>query len=122
CLIQVNLFLKAGLVFGLAFSALAAHGFNHFRRFGHFVPFQLHAEVVVTTSSDLLGVDGVGKVYEASLIHYGFLPKAMSVCAYLHWASRHETMFNYIVDAAERRVPGGSWSLNGTNMDHGCFV
>jgi hypothetical protein len=45
----------------------ASHELIHLCRFGHFVPLGLHVEVVVTTSNDLLGVEGTGKIYNASL-------------------------------------------------------
>ena len=85
----------------LVFAAFALHEFNHLYRFGHFVPLGLHVEVVVTTSNDLLGVEGTGKIYNARLNNYGILPAAVTVCDYLDWASRHETMVNYVV---ERRM------------------
>ena len=93
----------------VVFAALTLHELRHFYRFGHFVPLGLHAEVVVTTSNDLLGVEGTGKIYQASLTNYGVLPAGLTVCDCLDWASRHETMVNYIV---ERRTPHlSNWIL-----------
>jgi hypothetical protein len=86
---------------------LASHEFNHFHRYGHFAPLGLHADVVVTTSNDLLGVDGVGKNYRASLTNYGALPISIVVCDYLNFASMHSTMLNYIVE--RRATPSSRW-------------
>jgi hypothetical protein len=106
----MNLARKAGLlVTMLAFVAFICYEMNHFHRFGHYVPLGLHVEVVVTTSKELLGVDGTGKIYNASLTNYGVLPAALTVCDYLDWTSRHQTMVNYIV---EKRTPQiGSWEF-----------
>ena len=95
------------LLVALIFATFALHELVHLFRFGHFVPLGMHVEVVVTTSNDLLGVEGTGKIYNASLSNYGILPAAVTVCDYLDWTSRHQTMVNYIV---ERRTPQiGSW-------------
>jgi hypothetical protein len=99
----MTLIRRAGfLSVALIFATFASHELIHLFRFGHFVPLGLHVEVVVTTSNDLLGVDGTGKIYNASLTNYGILPAAVTVCDYLDWASRQQTMVNYIV---ERRTP-----------------
>jgi len=99
---------RAGfLSVALIFATFTSHELIHVFRFGHFVPLGLHVEVVVTTSNDLLGVEGTGKIYNASLINYGILPVGVTVCDHLDWASRHQTMVSYIV---ERRTPQvGSW-------------
>ncbi len=73
----------------------------HFYRYGHFAPLGLHADVVVTTSNELLGVDGAGKIYEASLTNYGVFPTTIVVCDYLNNVSRHGSMLNYIVESRE---------------------
>jgi hypothetical protein len=97
----------AFLLVALVFATFALHELIHLFRFGHFVPLGMHVEVVVTTSNGLLGVDGTGKIYNASLTNYGILPAAVTVCDYLDWTSRHQTMVNYIV---ERRAPQiGGW-------------
>jgi len=101
----MNIIRKAGfLLLALVFAAFALHEFNHLYRFGHFVPLGLHVEVVVTTSNDLLGVEGTGKIYNARLTNYGILPAAVTVCDYLDWASRQETMVNYFVERRTSRT------------------
>jgi len=64
----MNLKRKPGLfLIALVFAAFTSQELRHFYRFGHFVPLGLHAEVVVTTSNELFGVDGTGKICQASL-------------------------------------------------------
>jgi hypothetical protein len=46
---------------------LFLHELNHYHRYGHFAPFGLHAEVSIAESSDVLGVEGVAKIYRARL-------------------------------------------------------
>jgi hypothetical protein len=101
--IQMNRIRKSGFVLiALLSLGLASYESNHFYRYGHFAPLGLHADVVVTTSDELLGVEGTGKIYEASLANYGVFPTTIVVCDYLDYASMHRTMLNYIV---ERREP-----------------
>jgi len=92
---------------GFAICALLSLGFIalesiHFYRYRHFAPLRLHADVVVTTSNEILGVQGTGKIYQARLTNYGILPTRFIGCDFIDWASRRETMLNYIV---ERRKP-----------------
>ena len=105
---QMKLIRKAGFsLVALAFASCASHELIHLFRFGHFVPLGLHVEVVVTSSNELLGVEGTGKIYNASLTNYGVLPAAVTVCDYLDSTSSNQTMVNYIV---ERRTPQiGGW-------------
>jgi len=89
-------------LFALIALGLASHDeFNHFYRYGHFAPLSLHVDVVVTTSNELLGVDGAGKIYEATLTNYGVRPTTIVVCDYLNYASMHAIMLNYVVERGE---------------------
>src|ERR1700746_2954217 len=74
------------------------HELIHLKRYGHLVPLGLHADVVVTTADDLLGVKGTAKIYHASFTNYGIRPTTVIVCDYLNWAHMHGTMVNYIVE------------------------
>ena len=97
----------AFLLVAIVIAAFMVHELRHLYRFGHFVPLGLHVEVVITTSNDLLGVNGTAKIYNGSLTNYGILPAAVTVCDYLDLTSRHRTMINYLV---ERRTPqSSSW-------------
>ena|SRR5215472_7041198 len=83
---------KAGFsLVALAFASFASHELIRLCRFGHFFPLGQHVEVVVTSSNDLLGVEGTGKIHNASLTNQGVLPAAVTVCDYLDWTSRHQT-------------------------------
>jgi hypothetical protein len=88
-------------------AAFMVHELRQLYRFGHFAPLGLHVEVVVTTSNDLLGVEGTAKIYDGSLTNYGILPAAVTVCDYLDWTSSHQTMVNYIVERRTSQI--GSW-------------
>jgi hypothetical protein len=106
----MNLIRKAGFsLVALVVAAFARHELNHFYCFSHFVPLGLHVEVVVRTSNDLLGVEGTGKIYNASVTNYGILPAAVTVCDYLDWASRHQVMVNYIVERPTPQIR--SWQF-----------
>lgn len=56
---------------------------SHLHRYGHLAPLGLHADVDITTSDDVLGVDGTAKIYSAKLTNYGILPSTIVVCDYL---------------------------------------
>ncbi len=101
---------KVGVLL-IATASLGAiiHESIHFFRFGHLAPIGLHADAVVTTSSELLGVDGVAKIYDARLTNYGVFPATITACDYLNFASLHDTMVAYYV---ERRDPQlGRWNV-----------
>jgi hypothetical protein len=105
---QMTFLRRAGFsLVALVLAAFIVHELSHLYRFGHFVPLGLHVEVVVTTSNDLLGVEGTGKIYDAHLTNYGILPAAVTVCDYCDWTSRHQTMVNYIVERRTSQI--GSW-------------
>jgi hypothetical protein len=56
----------------------------------------LHADVDITTSNDVLGVEGTAKIYDAKLTNYGILPATIVVCDLLV-ASMPGTDLNYII-------------------------
>ena len=100
---------KAGiLLLALFILGLVLHELNHFYRYGHVVPLGLHADVVITTSDELLGVEGTGKIYHASVTNYGILPATMVVCDYLD-SGMHETMIDYITERWDPQL--GRWKL-----------
>jgi hypothetical protein len=95
------------LLVTLVVFVFTSHELAHLYRFGHLVPLGLHVEVMLTTSDDILGVEGVAKIYNASLTNYGLLPVEVTVCDYRDWASQHATMLNYIVE--RRTSQPGEW-------------
>jgi hypothetical protein len=42
----------------------------------------LHADAVVTISGDVLGVEGIAKIYDGRLTNYGILPATVTFCDY----------------------------------------
>jgi hypothetical protein len=74
---------KAALRFAaLSLVGLFVHELMHFYRYGHFAPFGLHADVSITTSDDMIGVEGLARIYDARLTNYGVFPKTIVVCDY----------------------------------------
>ncbi len=73
------------------------HELSHLFRYGHLVPLALHADVDVTTSEDIIGVDGIAKIYRARITNYGILPATIVVCDYLV-SSAPATDLNYVVE------------------------
>ncbi len=90
---KVGAILVAVCLFGIVI-----HELIHFLRYGHLAPPGLHADTILTTQSDLLGIEGVAKIYDARLTNYGILPTTMTVCDYLDYSSSHKTMVAYIVE------------------------
>jgi hypothetical protein len=76
----------------------SVHELKHLSRYGHLAPLGLHADVVVSTESNLLTVRGVANVYNARLTNYSVLPSTMTLCDYLNWAGAHDTMVSYAVE------------------------
>ena len=94
---------KAGLTLvALFFLVLFLHELRHFYRYGHLVPFGLHADVSITTSNDVLGVEGLAKIYDARLTNYGILPNTIVVCDY-RVAGAPDTAVNYVVERWDRQ-------------------
>lgn len=96
------------LLIAITSLGLIIHESIHFSRFGHLAPVGLHADTVVTTSSDLIGVDGEAKIYDAKLTNFGVFPATISACDYLNFPSLHDTKVAYYV---ERRDQLGGWSV-----------
>lgn len=84
------------------------HELNHLYRYGHFVPLGLHADVSITTSEGLLGVDGTAKIYDARLTNYGIFPSGIVVCDYFV-AGAPGTSINYVVERWDRQ--SSRWEL-----------
>ena len=94
---------KAGLTLvALLFIGLFLHELRHFYRYGHFVPFGLHADVSITTSDDVLGVEGIAKIYDARLTNYSIVPNTIVVCDY-RIAGAPATAVNYVVERWDRQ-------------------
>jgi hypothetical protein len=85
---------------------LFLHELRHLYRYGHLVPLGLHADVSITTSNDVLGVEGIAKIYGAKLTNYGILPSAIVVCDY-RVAGAPDTAVNYVVERRDRQL--GEW-------------
>jgi hypothetical protein len=95
---KASVVIIAFLFFGLLFREL-----SHFYRYRHFVPLGLHADVDVTTSNDIIGVDGTAKIYHASLTNYGLLPATIVLCDY-RVSGAPEIEVNYVVERWDRDV------------------
>jgi hypothetical protein len=94
---------KAGLTLvALLFVGLFLNELRHFYRYGHLVPFGLHADVSITTSDDVLGVEGIARIYDARLTNYGIFPNTIIVCDY-RGAGAPATAVNYVVERWDRR-------------------
>jgi hypothetical protein len=89
--------------------AFAVHELKHLIRYGHLAPLALHADVLVSTESNLLTVRGVANVYEARVTNYSILPSTMTVCDYINWASAHDTMVAYAVEKWDPQL--NSWKV-----------
>jgi hypothetical protein len=69
---------------------------GHLIRFGHFLPFGLHADVVVSKAD--YGIDGITKAYEAKLTNYGILPARITACDFIDDAMSHGTLVGSTVE------------------------
>jgi len=95
---------KFGIIFvALMFLGLSVHELRHFYRYGHFVPFGMHADVSVTSSDNILGVDGPAKIYRATLTNYGVIPTSIVVCEYLV-SGAPGTDVSYVVERWDRQL------------------
>jgi hypothetical protein len=96
-LVAISLACLLVLVFG-------AHELKHFRRFGHFAPLGLHADVIISTESNLLTVRGTANSYNARLTNYSVLPIRLVVCDYINWAGQHDTMIAYSIERWDAKL------------------
>jgi len=95
----MNTLRKVGAVLvAVCLFGFVAHESIHFLRYGHLAPLSLHADTILTTQSNLLGIEGVAKIYDARLTNYGILPATMTVCDYLDYSSSHRTMVAYVIE------------------------
>jgi len=69
---------------------------------------RLHADVSIVTSHDVLGVEGIAKIYRARLTNYGILPATIVVIDYLV-SSAPDTDLNYVVERWDQQ--SGKWIL-----------
>jgi hypothetical protein len=113
--------LKAGVtVAGILVTVAVLHEVHHFRRYGHLVPFGLHADLIATPSQDILAVGGTATIYHAQLTNYGAFPITIVVCDYLDYSSMHRTMVNYVVQRQRSSSDAGEavpeWSEYGSRL------
>jgi len=78
------------------------HELRHLHRYGHLAPLGMHVDVSVTTSDNVLGVEGIAKIYEAKLTNYGILPSSITVCDY-RLNGMPGIDVNYIVERWDRQ-------------------
>jgi hypothetical protein len=98
---------KAAVAFVvLLFLVFFLHELRHFYRYGHFAPLGLHADVMVATSNDVLGVEGTAKIYRAQLTNYGLFPANVLVCSE-RVAGAPTIEVNYVVERRDRQ--SGDW-------------
>ena len=94
----MSLLKKVGLLsVVLGFIAFCAHQIRHFNSYGHLAPLGLHADVLMTTSAQIIGVTGVAKINHARLTNYGVLPTHLVACNY-KMLGAPETELNYITE------------------------
>ena len=89
------------LLLALLLVALLLHEFHHFDRYGHFVPLGLHADIVASKGD--IGLEGITKLYEATLTNYGVLPAKVTACDFTTDASAHGTKVAYVVEQWDGR-------------------
>ena len=101
---QMNRLRQTALVSALVILlGLVLNEFYHLQRYGHLAPLGLHADVNVTTSDDVLGVNGTAKIYRARLTNYGIFPSTIVVCDYLI-SSSPATSLSYVVERWDRKA------------------
>lgn len=98
---KCSVFLVSLLLFAIIFDELV-----HFYRYGHLAPLALHADVVVSTRADLIGIEGIAKIYDARLTNYSIVPLTLTVCDYSSVVP-HQTAVNYIAERLDRK--SGKW-------------
>jgi hypothetical protein len=81
---------------------LFVHELRHFCHYGHLVPLGLHADVSIILSDEVLGVDGIAKIYDARLTNYGIFPNTIVVCD-SRVAGAPATDVNYVVERWDRQ-------------------
>ena len=111
---------KAGAILILLLSvAFLVHELRHLRRYGHLVPLSMHLDLSMTTSDDVLGVDGIAKIYEAKLTNYGILPSSLVVCDY-RLNGMPGIDVNYVVERWDRQsrkwTPVPEWDFYGYRL------
>ena len=111
---------KGGLILvALVLVGLSLHELRHLRQYGHFAPFGLHADVFITISDDVLGVEGIAKIYHAKVTNYGLFPSTISVCE-LRVSGAPAVQVNYAVERWDSRskewmlVP--EWDFDGYRL------
>jgi hypothetical protein len=111
----MNLIRKAAFLIAVFCFVLVLREGIHHQRYGHLVPLGLHADVLVTTSSDLIGIKGIAKIYRARVTNYGILPAKITVCDY--YIHGRATGVNYIVERWDR--PSRQWKYAPEWDDYG---
>ena len=118
--LRMSRFQKASLILvALFLVGLSQHALWHLYRYGHLAPFGLHADVSITTSDDVLGVEGIAKIYHVRVTNYGLFPSTISVCE-LRVAGAPAVEVNYAVERWDRQskewrlVP--EWDFDGYRL------
>jgi hypothetical protein len=90
-------FLRALLVTTLCAVVVAVSYFelSHRYKFGHFVPYGLHVDVLSEDVS--IGIPGQTKMYRAELSNFSFLPVRLDACEYITDAFDHGIAYPYAV-------------------------
>jgi hypothetical protein len=58
----------------------------------------LRADVTITSSEDLMGIEGTAKIYDAKLTNFGVFPVNITVCDYLDHGGTQQFLVAYIVE------------------------
>lgn len=90
----------AVLLLSCLVAVLVVHELSHWDRYGHFVRFGLHADLVVSKGDG--GLEGITKLYEARLANYGLFPAKITACEFTFNAT-HGTKVAYVVEQWDRR-------------------
>jgi hypothetical protein len=100
--LSVKIFVFTGslLILGISVVELA-----HRIHFGHFIPFGLHADIVIRKED--LGIPGITKTYEAKLTNFGFTPARVTACEFISDTLSHVTQAFYTTEKWD--ASRGTW-------------
>jgi len=78
---------------------------SHLIRYGHFILFGLHADVVIRKAD--YGIPGITKVYEGKLTNYGIAPAKITGCDFIDDTLSHGTHVDYTIE--KWSIPVSRW-------------
>lgn len=111
-LIRFLLMLVCAVVVAVAYCEI-----GHRYKFGHFVPYGLHVDVLSEEVS--IGIPGQKKMYQAELSNFSFWPVKLEACDYLTDAFGRGTAYPYAVQRWDSA--SGSWqTIVATTGDDFC--